>query len=92
MKTAEEWLHVDRFPCTDSVYANEEFESWVTQIQLDAIKEGMKFAAKICNNRVQEVTGTHWELRAITQQSNNMCISLSKEILTTTQNLKDLPK
>ena len=91
MKTAEEWLHVDRFPCTDSAYANEEFESWVTQIQLDAIKEGMKFAAKICKAGVQEVTGTHWELRAITQQSNNMCESLSKEILADAKKRKELP-
>jgi len=59
---------------------------------LDAFKAGEEHAAGICKAGVQEVTGTHWELRAITQQSNNMCESLSKEILADAKERKELPE
>ena len=88
MKTAKEWW---RENFMSHLIFSDTIIPIIEQIQLDAFKAGEEHAAGICKAGVQEVTGTHWELRAITQQSNNMCESLSKEILADAKKRKELP-
>lgn len=47
MKTAEYWLHVDKFPATDGAYANEEFTAWIEAIQLDALQEAARVVSEV---------------------------------------------
>lgn len=79
MKTAEEWSQ--KIDATGSNGSKEFQLATIRAIQLDAVKHGMRLAAKICVDEALKLHAIRWE-------GYNQC---NKAILTAAENLKELP-
>lgn len=62
MKTAEEWTNNQPLGCDDC-----EHIAYVKQIQLDAMKEGMRRAAEVSKKELEGTVGSGWAGRQIAQ-------------------------
>jgi len=88
MKTAEEWINdkspLDRCSCECETRC-EEVESWLKQIQLDAMKEGMRRAAEQARPIAMNLASDSSHIPVIANE-------ISKAILTASEQLtkKDL--
>jgi len=90
MKTAEEWIKDTRdYSKLDIPLCEDLSPNLVRQIQLDAMKEGMRRAAKIAEGETFAVGGIRTDLEVAYDQGCNDC---EKAILTAAEQLteKDL--